>query len=294
MSQPPKSDAQAGDFAVVEGWSGVDATGPDAVGFLQGFCTNDVARLADGESCEAMFTDVKAHVVAHGWVCRVTPERCVVAVASDRGEGLLRHLDRYLIRERVELRPALGSFAVVGESLGLRAHQERGVPGGRLQGDLEFLLATNDEANEITASLEQEGRRRLTEEEFELRRIALGVPIDGVDVDERNLPQELDRNEHAISFTKGCYLGQEPVARIDALGRVNWLLRGLVIESGERPKEGAAVNDGEKQVGRITSSVESDGRVVALAYLRREHAEPGTRLSVAGATATVRAFPIAD
>lgn len=265
--------------AVVEGWSQVEATGPDAGKFLQAFCTNDVLRLADDESCEAMFTDVKARVVAYGWVCRWGEDRYGVWLGSSRADALASHLDRYLIREKVELEsrsyPALsiGRFGkpllpAFGEGVGF----ELGAPSSDRWG------------------------RRLSADEFERLRIGLGVPLDGVDVDQRNLPQEVDRNESAISFTKGCYLGQEPVARIDALGRVNWLLRGLAIDGPPPPRDTELVSDG-KPVGRITSSVQLDGAAgqvasIALGYVRRERASQGQVLQVDSVAATVATLPM--
>ncbi|MEO0530040.1 MAG: hypothetical protein AAF266_05600, partial [Planctomycetota bacterium] len=181
--------------AVMPDWSAVEARGPDAGKFLQSFCTNDVLKLADGESCEAMFTDVKAHVMAYAWVVRQAADCYVALLFSDRAETLRSHLDRYLIREDVELRVV----APRPWSVGVESFDELTVPLPALG---EGVVASYGEATGLS----------LASEEFERRRILLGVPRDGVDVDERNLPQEVDRVEQSISFTKGCYLGQEPVA----------------------------------------------------------------------------------
>ena len=284
MSEPPGAGLPADACAIVDGWSSVEAVGPDAGSFLQSFCTNDVLKLADGDACEAMFTDVKAHVLAYGWVGRVSAERLLVLLWSDRAEALREHLDRYLIREQVELaarqdlRVALAGDATDDASASSFRCEAFG-PAARVlvRDDAEHLAVAN--------------HRTIESEEFERLRIRLGVPRDGVDVDDRNLPQEVDRNERAISFTKGCYLGQEPVARIDALGRVNWLLRGLEID-GTPPEPSAELMRDGKAVGRVTSSVANDRGAIALAYLRREHAEAGTELAVEGSAAKVCAFPM--
>ncbi len=247
----PLGDAHAR----LEGWSAIEAVGPDAGKFLQNLCTNDVLALADGQSCEAMFLDVKAHVQAYGWVSRTDAARYVVLLSSDRSDRLQTHLDRYLIREKVDLRLVPPGVWTVG----------RGVASAltvRVEAFGEGAVAALDASPPPT--------RLMTHEEFEQTRIPLRAPLDGVDVDDRNLPQEIDRNDRAISFTKGCYLGQEPVARIDALGRVNWLLRCVRVE-GHPPLPGAEVTRDEKPVGRVTSSVASDGGAIALAYMRREH-----------------------
>lgn len=266
-------------YAVVEGWSAVEAAGPDAGKFLQNFCTNDVLKLVEGRSCEAMFTDVKAHVIAYAWVSRIGPERFVLLLASERAETLRAHLDRYLLREDAELKliPP-GAWKI----------------SNRRTDDWNVPVAAFGEG--CVASVLREppdDRRLLPAEEFEALRIRLGVPRDGVDVDDRNLPQEVDRNEAAISFTKGCYLGQEPVARIDALGRVNWLLRGLTID-GPAPAAGSELTSQGKAVGRITSATATAGGAIALAYLRRGHTAGGTELLCGGVTASVRELPPSD
>lgn len=258
-------------YAQVQGWSLVEASGPDAGKFLQSFCTNDVQRLSDGESCEAMFTDVKARVLAYGWVARRAAEHFEILLASDRAESLLEHLDRYLIREQVELKARLCDLVAIGK-----------LDGGTL------LPAFGTEVRVRLGEGSPPAGTSMAIEEFQELRIRLGVPFDGIDVDEQNLPQEVDRNQQAISFTKGCYLGQEPVARIDALGRVNWLLRGLEIEGSASTSE---ITSEGKVVGRITSKAVVGSGAVALGYLRREHAEPGNAVQVGGAKATVTGFP---
>ena len=148
-------------------------------------------------------------------------------------------------------------------------------------------------ATAAAAELAAAGLRRETDDGFRAWRIRSGVPLDGADVDARNLPQEVDRNEQAISFTKGCYLGQEPVARIDALGHVNWLLRGLSLTVAPGVEAGAEVRSGDAVVGRVTSVAVDGDQAVALAYLRRGHAVPGAQVRVGDAVGRVALFPIA-
>lgn len=256
--------------AMVEGWSVVEAVGPDAGNFLQSFCTNDVLRLEADQSCEAMFTDVKARVLAYGWVWRQNDSQFTVLLGSDGAEQLTAHLDRYLIREDVELatRP-LHDVTIAVQSVG--------VPLPAIGPEVRATWAPH-------ASVV--GGSRLTSEEFEQLRIRLGVPLDGIDIDQRNLPQEVDRNDQAISFTKGCYLGQEPVARIDALGRVNWLLRRLEIEGPPPERETELTIDGQA-VGRVTSAVATKEGSLALAYVRREYTTGNALLVCAGSAARV-------
>lgn len=253
-------------------WSDLTAEGPDAGRFLHSFCTNDVLRLSVGDACEAFFTDVKARVVAYGWVFRADGELFRVILSSPRAEELRNHLDRYLIREKVTLSAA----APRGYAL-LLGDPRAGVP--------VVAFGANARLEPLDAIAAGPAGAAAA---FEALRIARRVPLDRIDVDERNLPQEVDRNESAISFTKGCYLGQEPVARIDALGRVNWLLRTVAVD-GPPPAAGAALLAGESPVGRVTSSVATARGALALAYMRREHAAMATRLVVDGCAAEVLA-----
>jgi folate-binding protein YgfZ len=130
-------------------------------------------------------------------------------------------------------------------------------------------------------------------------RIEAGEPLMGVDVDEKTIPQETGLTDVAVSFTKGCYLGQELVARIDSRGRVNRHLRGMTLVENVIPPEGAVVMAGDVEAGVITSVGESltMRAPVALGILRRE-AEPGATVEIrwdgGAATAVVREVPLDD
>jgi folate-binding protein YgfZ len=161
-------------------------------------------------------------------------------------------------------------------------------------------------ANAVADAVERAGGPmglvRLSPEAFEALRIEAGTPASARDVTEKNLPQELDRDARAISFVKGCYLGQETVARLDALGHVNRLIRGLVIDDDldAPPPSGSKLFAGEKEVGWIGSSAVSErsGKPIALGYVRTSHVSPGSVVVVrleAGSEfpATVAALPMA-
>ena len=126
---------------------------------------------------------------------------------------------------------------------------------------------------------------------FDALRVAKGIPEFGQDVSSDNLPQEVNRDGQAISFRKGCYLGQETVARIDALGHVNRLLLRLQFPAGHLPEPGAAMtaNDSERTVGQITSVARLDEHAVGLGYVRREYAVDGAILNCPAGTVRVLA-----
>jgi folate-binding protein YgfZ len=143
-------------------------------------------------------------------------------------------------------------------------------------------------AGAVSAFVRDSGLRVGSPEELEVLRIESGIPRLGVDVDTSTIPQEAFLERDAVSFTKGCFVGQELVCRIDARGHVNRFLRRLTIPGSHVPARGAPLYVGEREVGRITSAVPVPGedRVVALGMVRRE-VEPPADVAVAlGATTT--------
>jgi folate-binding protein YgfZ len=134
----------------------------------------------------------------------------------------------------------------------------------------------------FVAQLSQAGVRPGSMDEFHALRIEAGFPWHGVDISEDHIAQEAGRTDRTISFNKGCYLGQEPIARLDAMGHTNRELRGILIAGDTVPQPGAAVVRDGVEVGKITSAAWSPRRqaVVALAMLRVAAGAPGTTLQV--------------
>jgi folate-binding protein YgfZ len=294
-------------FIELEVWSCIEVTGADSASFLQNMCTNDVLRLQPGQGCEAFFTDVKGHVLAHVLItCR--EESLILTRSTPRTADLIGHLDRYILREDVQLwdRSADVRYLFVsGASAGEALVQVTGDP--QLPQQLETPLARSPAEiggvscalirfpislsawliecpriamEQLTAHLVANGIARCDRKAWDALRIESGFPLDRVDITEQNLPQEVDRNDRAISFKKGCYLGQETVARIDALGHVNQTLV-IVKFSGDRipPHDTNLVVKG-KPVGRVSSACFSprENAPLALAFVRRGHNAVGTQL----------------
>jgi folate-binding protein YgfZ len=225
----------------------VRVAGPDAVDYLQRMVSNDVAVLGVGGSCPALLLTAKARVVAPLVVWRRGEEDFLLLTEPELGDALRAQLVRMRLRARCEIEPEEhGSVLVFGG--------EGGIP-AELPGAVELL----------DAELEP----TLSEEELELRRIEARVPRWGREIDERILPAEAGLDETHVSFSKGCYPGQEPVARLHFRGHPN---RGLrVVELDEVPAQDAPLLHEGKDVGRVTSAVRRpDGSVVALAYVRTE------------------------
>jgi folate-binding protein YgfZ len=286
----------------------IELTGLDRASFLHNLTTNDVKGLQAGSGCEAFFLDARGHVLAHVFLI-AGGESIVIETLAGQNEQLLNHLNRYLIREKVEINDRTNAW---GELLlaGRTSHQmladltagnaptaylahavleiagqqamivrvEMTPTGGYL------LLLKDGHAREIVANaLQKAGAVSCGSATFEAARIETGFPLYGVDITDKNLPQEVDRNDLAISFRKGCYLGQETVARIDALGHVNKTLVKLRFDGEAVPSPGTELVAGDVEVGQVTSAAYSPATraSIALAYVRRGSNQPGMRLSTA-------------
>lgn len=224
--------------------------GPDAEDFLQRMVSNDVEALAVGDACEALLLTAKARIIAPLVVWRRGEEDYLLLSEPGLGEPVLAQLLRMRLAAKVEIEPEEHASAIVfGEGEGI-PNRDYGEPAVEV----------------LDAGLEP----TVDDETLELLRIRAGTPRWGREIDDRILPAEAGLDERAISFTKGCYPGQEPVARLRYRGHANRGLRVLEIEGGELPASDAALSLDGKAVGRVTSAVRDGDRVVALAYVRRE------------------------
>jgi folate-binding protein YgfZ len=218
--------------------------------------TNEVETLDAGESCEALLLTPKARVIAPMTVWRRGVEDFLLLTDPDLAEPVRRELVRGRFATKAEIAvEEHDSVLVLGREAppGAVANREYGVPAYEL---------VDDEPPEWA---------ELGEEELERLRILARTPRYGRELDERVLPAEAGLDERAISFTKGCYPGQEPVARLHYRGHPNRTLRVLELEGDEPPPRDAELVLDSKVVGRVTSSAPDPERgLVALAYVRRE------------------------
>ena len=244
-------------------------SGRDSAKFLNNFCTADVVKLESGKTTEAFFLNVKGKILAHGHLAKLDSEVLFFAHGSEACPELMEHLDRYIISEDVELenlshldclffcgepsnesmiRKLFHQVPQPNEIFDLRPEDADEVD--RIlcaQLDivgLGWLIATSEESGQrLERLLDSHGYSGAFDREaVEMIRLERNTPWFGVDFDLKNLPQEVDRDAKAISFNKGCYLGQETVARIDSLGQVNKLLRSLEF-SESAPKIGEELRD---------------------------------------------------
>jgi folate-binding protein YgfZ len=307
----------------LDGRTQIEITGGDRAKFLHNFCTNDIKRLQPGEGCEAFVANVKGRVLGHVFVF-ATAEALWLDSVQGAEAALLAYLSRYVISEDVELHgrsnefgellvsgprtferlrtlgidaaplPVNGHMSATPAGIGATAAVRRvdwfGPPSV-------LLCVPREQGSELHRSLvETAGVIPAEDAVFDAVRIEACFPLYGRDISEDNLAQEVGRTEQAISFKKGCYLGQEPIARVDALGHVNRLLCGLRSESRPMPEPGDAVlpTDTDTEIGRITSAAFSPagGRPVALAYLRVAFAAAGTAVRIGDARTPAHVFRV--
>ncbi len=300
----------------------IELTGNDRAKFLHNLCTNEIRKLVSGQGCEALLLDARGHIQFQVLVY-AGDESLVLDTVPGQGERLLGHLDRYLIREQVVLHDRSTDWAdmliagrtaqpMLEQTLGavfdepLVPHRHRtldwlGHPMSvRNLGDVAtrspawILSLPRSQLSALWQSLVAAGARPCGASSLDTCRIEARWPLWGVDISDKNLPQELDRDAQLISFVKGCYIGQETVARIDALGHVNRLLVRLAVMSDEPPSIGSELIFDGAPVGHVTSVStfptpleHSTTAYAALGYVRRGSHEPGQVLSCGEGTARV-------
>jgi folate-binding protein YgfZ len=287
-------------------------TGSEAKTFLHGQVTNDVEGLEPGHGHYAAFLTHKGKMQGDLRILDLGDE---LLLSTERAalQGLFNMIRRYKLGMDVELHKRTletaelsligpAARAVAGaDAAGLGA-EEHASARATLAGRDVVLVATDagvdvlcaaEDAAAVGAALEAAGAARVSEAAAEVVRVERGRPRWGLELDEGVIPQEAGLNERAVSFTKGCYVGQETVARLHYRGKPNRHLRGLRL--AEPLPTGTPLRLGEREVGRIGSSVASPALgAIALAIVRRE-AQPGAVLAAGepAVAAEVVALPFA-
>ena len=272
--------------------------------------SNDVKGLAPGQGNESALLDIHGKITALLAV-HCLADRLVLETDRQLREPLLAGIDRYLFSERAELEDvtaASGILTVAGPTARKIVEQAIGaavadlawwghvvVPGAGTRTDIRVVRTeeTGEEGYDLWAApedlgglwerLREAGARPIGREAWNVLRVEAGIVRYGVDVDASTLLLEAPLSA-AYSLNKGCYLGQEVVARITYRGHVNRKITGFRFADRRVPAAGAPVRVDGKDVGRITSAVVSPALSVALAlgFLKREYQEPGTRVEVSG------------
>ncbi|MGI8605692.1 MAG: YgfZ/GcvT domain-containing protein [Gaiellaceae bacterium] len=237
----------------------VGVRGPGAEDYLQRMVSNDVEVLGAGEACDALLLTPKARVIAPLKVVRRGEEDFLLLTEPDLADVVRSHLLAFRFAARLDVE--------------VEEHESFLLLGGASPADGALSVETTDYgevAFEVLDHAPPADLPRVSEEELERLRIEAGTPRFGREIDDRVLPAEAGLVERAVSLTKGCYPGQEPIARLHYRGHANRGLRVLRIETESPLPPDAEIRLGDKVVGRVTSSARANGALVALAYVRVE------------------------
>jgi glycine cleavage system T protein len=288
----------------------LQVTGPDRLPFLQGMVSNDLRLLKAGEGQYAAFLNQQGKIVADVRILR-SDNSFYLDIWDCLRDTVIEHLNRYLVADEVEIADRSDDYEVIsiqgpfaksllqkffsGAELPERVLQHTMIDFGSAKvcvvydsaiGEEGFdLFVTKVDLTDFARSLTEMGAalsaRWVGDDAQDILRLEAGIPRYGIDFTEENLLLETGLRD-AVSFTKGCYLGQEVVERIRSRGHVNKKLLGLLIDAPESQLAGDAVSAGDREIGKVTSSARSPalGRTIALAYINKEFWAPGTIVSV--------------
>lgn len=303
----------------------ISLTGADRLRWLNGMVTNNIRDLAVGHGVYAFLLNPQGHILGDLYSYN-RGESILIDTDADQVENMIATFDHYIIMDDVvitKLGEHMTSLGVAGpksrvvlEAAGIRVPEMqplevvipkcdcdcgclecsvvRGEDSGRES--YEIWIAPHDVVK-LWQALLAAGAKPVGWEALELDRIVSGVPRFGVDLRDRDLPQETGQ-DRALNFSKGCYVGQEIVERIRSRGAVHRRFSGFLLEGAVEIAAGTKIVAGEKEIGEITSAAiaTSNGRekTVALGYVRREACTPGHEVTIGESKATVVRLPISE
>lgn len=303
-TEQARSIAQRAGFWVREDLAVVRVQGDDRLTWLNGQVTNDLRALESADSVHALAVHVKGRILADVWVVG-RPDELLIVIPKTASATLLESFERYIIMEDVTLAPwpEAQVLSILGpesaqlarlpessntDAIGF-ACDELGIGGYAFAGEPSTIAS-------IAKSLVAAGAVPVTNHGYELARLRAGVPRFGSDFGDRSYPQEAGLKQ-LVSFAKGCYLGQEVVCTLENRGKLSRhlaLFRGTVADGGEVrevPKPGTSLKTAsDESPGEVTSAVydPETAAVLALGYVKRAHAAPGTTLTAAGTHLTLQ------
>lgn len=286
----------------------IKISGRDRLTYLQGQISQDVLNLQAEDGVRACLLNGTGHLLAQLWVYGFD-DHVVIETDLERGALVAQHLDRYHIREKVQIENITDRWAVVTiQGGGARRawgdmpyrFRESGVVVGRdrlgAANGIDIWLPTDDARDADAALTNVDGVVEMDEDTFELLRIEAGRPAWGPELSESVIPLEAGMLD-AISFSKGCYVGQEIVARIRSRGHTNRSLVRLRLTNAARASDEVVAPEGARSgdaIGRVTSAAVSPAiGPIALGYVRNEYATPDACVIVGGHPATVELLSVA-
>ena len=298
-------------YFFLDDWALVSASGPDVFTYLQTQTTNDVTLLEPGQGQNSAIVDRKARLIATFSLHRTGEDSSVLLMESVQKENLLNHLGTFLFREDVQLE-TLNTVLLALQGPASAHILERTFPtletlpekvndtcsfsvdsqpvlaiNKSLTGEEGFLLALPVQWKEAAVKRLLEADKeyipiRVGLHTREVLRIEAGIPRYGKDMDEKNILPETGLEHNSVSYNKGCYVGQEVIARIKTYGAPNFALMGLVLEGSVLPVPGCEIRLDSKKIGTIKSSTFSHSlqKNIALAYIQKDHRSPDIDLRV--------------
>ena len=275
----------------------IELAGTDRVSWLQGMVSNDVARLSPGEGCYAAHLSPRGRLISH-MVVLADDDALWLELERDNVVSTIEELDKLLIMEEVEIRDRSDEFSLatllgsgaestlatwIGEPPAIQTrYGHRGLGRDRVvSADLGYdLIVPSEEMPEVRDRLLDAGAVPGEANLWNRLRIEAGLPVYGVDVDRTTTLPEL--GEKGIDYDKGCYIGQEVVAKIKYIGHVNRRFVGLKLEDAPLPAPRSPVRMADKEIGYVTSSARSPtlDSGIALAFVRHRAGKPGTEVEV--------------
>ena len=297
---------------VEKDWCGlIKLTGGDRVSWLQGMVTNDVAKLKPGTGCYAAHLTPQGKIVAH---MQILFDEDALWLSLERSaiQPLITAFDRLLIMEDVQVANASDEYSVLGlfgpkasevleawlgEPLNLtQRYSHRTLEQCRIvMSDLGYdIWVPRTQVDNIVRSIVQTGATAVDHGTFEVVRTEAGLPVYGVDIDETTTMPEL--GEAGISYDKGCYIGQEVVAKVKYIGHVNRRFVGLVFANDVLPEAKSPIRKGGREVGYVTTSLFSPrlNKPIALGFVSRGAYAPGNEVEVGTETARIVELPFTN
>jgi folate-binding protein YgfZ len=290
-------------------WEGIiKLTGAERASWLQGMVTNDVQKLSPGSGCYAAHLTPQGKIVAQ---MRVLADEDALWLTLERASvsRLLAAFDKLLIMEDAQVTDVSEEYSILGV-LGPKARETlaawlgepvnlKGPYSHRQLGKSRIMVADlgyevwvprSDAANVIRAMV-QAGAVAIDHGTWDVLRTEAGMPVYGVDIDETTTMPEI--GEAGISYDKGCYIGQEVVAKVKYIGHVNRRFVGLVVAGDSIPEVKTPIRKGGREVGYVTTSLLSPklNKPIALGFLSRSAYAPGTEVEVGEAIATIVELP---
>jgi glycine cleavage system T protein len=292
-------------------YAAVELTGPDCVSYLQGMITNDVKSLCPGAGMYAAVVDVNGKILADLRVLCVEDTTFVLLTRETLKDKVLAQLNKYLVADDVEVIDHAGRYGIISlqgphalllltavaphqdppvhmvhhRLLRIAGHDARAVRSTHTGEEGFDLLIESGDLESVARELERAGAALACAwtglDALEILRVEAGLPRYGVDMDEDNLLLETGLDK-AVSFNKGCYIGQEVIERVRSRGHVNRKLAGIILKGPSAASRGDKIRSEGKEIGRVTSSVFSPrlNHPIALGYVHRGYLQTGTGVSI--------------